>query len=395
MTEREAKIAFNLLSGVGAVKVDEMARRYGSAAAAWEALPTHLDWRGKEIHWEEELERAEKMNIRIVTDVEKEYPERLRDVSSRPMVLYVVGAVEALSMPSVAIVGTRRATSYGIDTAERLAAGLAAAGWVVVSGLALGIDAAAHRGALAVNGKTVGVLGGAIDKFFPDRNRQLARDMVERGGAVISEFPLGREPDQMTFPQRNRLVAGLSRGVIAVEAPIKSGALITCRQAGELGRHVMAVPGRVDAAMSTGCNHLIREGATLVTNTDDVIEQLSTFSELMQRNVAQKQQQQYTPPPPPPKAAPVVEPHNPMLMTPVDKVGYVPVDPDGYLRAQIRPPLAVDEELVLKEVPCEGVGIDNISRITHLPIGRVNALLAALRLKGYIRFLPGSRAARK
>ena len=144
----------------------------------------------------------------------------------------------------------------------------------VVSGLALGIDAAAHQGALAGDGATIGVIGSALDRFYPEQNRPLARDIIKRGGAVVSQFPFGRECDTTTFPIRNQVVAGLSLGVVAVEAPVKSGTLLTCRDALDLGRSVMALPGRVDSRTSQGCLNLIAEGARMVRNADDVCAEL-------------------------------------------------------------------------------------------------------------------------
>ena len=261
MTEREARIAFNMIPTVGAVTFARLVRETeGDAAAAWEFYPNKLDWEGKTPDWEREIARAEKMKIKIVTEADAEYPQQLRNIPSPPLALYVAGSVEALSKSAVALVGTRHSTEYGRDVAERFAFGLAKRGWCVVSGLARGIDAYAHRGALAAEGVTVGVLGGALDMFYPNENRALAREMVEKGGCVASEFPFGRAPDVQTFPQRNRIVSGLAKGVVAVECPIHSGTLITCTRAVDQGRAVMAVPGRIDWRTSEGCHHLIREG---------------------------------------------------------------------------------------------------------------------------------------
>ena len=269
MTEKEARIAFNMIPTVGAVTLDRLLREtHGDVAAAYELYPEKRDWEGKEPDWRRELARAEKMGVTILTAVDAAYPARLRTIASPPLALYVVGAVEALSKPAVALVGTRHCTPYGRDLAERFAYGLAKRGWCVVSGLAHGIDACAHKGALAGEGVTVGVLGCALDMFYPKENRPLARQMVEQGGCVVRAFPFGRSPDPQTFPQRNRVVSGLCRGVVAVECPLHSGTLITCTRAVEQGRAVMAVPGRIDWRTSEGCHHLIREGARMVTSVD-------------------------------------------------------------------------------------------------------------------------------
>ena len=279
MTEREARIAFNMIPTVGAVTLARLMREtHGSAAAAYEFYPEKRDWEGKEPAWEREIEQAAKQHVRLVTDLDADYPPQLREIASPPLVLYVVGDVSALSKPGVALVGTRKATAYGRETAKTFAAGLARAGWAVFSGLALGVDAAAHEGALAGGGVTAGVLGGALDMFYPESNRALARRMVEHGGCVVSEFPFGRRPDAQTFPQRNRIVSGLARGVVAVECPLRSGTLVTCLRANEQGRAVMAVPGRIDWPSSAGCLNLIREGARMVTCVDDVIEELTPIA---------------------------------------------------------------------------------------------------------------------
>ncbi|MBO7482847.1 MAG: DNA-processing protein DprA, partial [Kiritimatiellae bacterium] len=275
MTDSEAYVAFNLTEQVGSAKVADLVRAAGSVAAAWEAYPKKVARSGGEVDWRAEYRKAEKFGVALVTPADDGYPQRLRDAPGRPLALYVKGDLKALSLPGVAIVGTRRATAYGLDQAYRFGRDLAEAGWCVVSGLALGIDAEAHRGALAGKGVTVGVIGSGLDQFYPEQNRELAREIVKSGGAVVSEFPFGRPPDQQTFPQRNHVVAGLVRGVVAIEAPVKSGTLITAGIAADLGRTVMAVPGRVDSRSSAGCLSLIRDGAVLVRSAKDVSESLS------------------------------------------------------------------------------------------------------------------------
>ena len=365
MTEREAYIAFNLLPDMGAVTVARLIAVHGSAVAAWEALPDKQDWEGKPPAWEREIERAEKMHVTLVTLQDEAYPVTLRDIASPPLVLYVVGNPMALTQPGVALVGTRRPTLYGSSTAERLALGLAHASKTVFSGLALGIDAAAHHGALLGKGMTVGVLGGALDKFYPKDNTKLAREIVDAGGAVVSEFPLGRAPDAQTFPQRNRVVSGLSQGVVAVEAPLKSGTLITCRLALEQGRVVMAVPGRIDCANARGCLHLVREGATLVTSVEDILEAVGPFGSVS----------------------------TPMVRQVVPKPSEPQPKPPRELRRQVAPELVIsgDEAKVLGVLDRVGQTIDAVARAVDLPAGTVSALLVQLRLKRRVRFLPGNR----
>jgi len=365
MTEREARIAFNLIPDIGAVRVAQLAAAFGGdVAAAYESYPDKRDALGQVPDWEAELKRAEKMHVAILTECDAEYPAKLRDLASPPLALYVVGDPAALSRQSVALVGTRWATAYGLSTAQNLARGLAEKGWAVVSGLARGIDAAAHSGALLGKGVTVGVLGGALDKFFPPENRDLARRIVDGGGAVASEFAFGREPDRQSFPQRNRIVAALVEGVVAVEAPAKSGTLITCSRALELGRVVMAVPGRVDSRASVGCHQLLRDGARLVTSADEIVREvlpLHVQGGGAARNGGEKP-----------------SPKKPALRRVAP-----PVPPEEKM--------SLEESLVLRAIPDGGASIDKVIAVSGLAPGKVNSLLAALRLKGRIRFLPGNR----
>ena len=202
-----------------------------------------------------------------------DYPRALLDLRDAPLVLYFVGRRELLARPALAIVGSRHATPQGIDNAEAFARALSAAGVAIVSGLALGIDAAAHRGALDGAGSTIAVIGTGPDRVYPARNRELAHAIAERG-AIVSEFPPGTPPRKENFPQRNRLLSGLARGVLVVEATLSSGSLITARFAGEQGRDVFAIPGSIHSPFSKGPHKLIREGAKLVETAQDVLEDL-------------------------------------------------------------------------------------------------------------------------
>ncbi len=386
MTEREARIAFNMIPTVGAVTFARLVRETeGDAAAAWEFYPNKLDWEGKTPDWEREIARAEKMKIKIVTEADAEYPQQLRNIPSPPLALYVAGSVEALSKSAVALVGTRHSTEYGRDVAERFAFGLAKRGWCVVSGLARGIDACAHRGALAAEGVTVGVLGGALDMFYPNENRALAREMVEKGGCVASEFPFGRAPDVQTFPQRNRIVSGLAKGVVAVECPIHSGTLITCTRAVEQGRAVMAVPGRIDWRTSEGCHHLIREGARMVTSVDDIVEELTPLSSRAKqadsssaRNAAAQRRTE--------KQVEAKTDAEPLAgCGPAKASKNAPVLPEAKISSE--------EASVLRAVPEEGATMDAVARVCGLGAACVSALLVGLRLKGRVRLLPGNRVA--
>ena len=351
MTESQAYVAFNLTEKVGFARVEALAASAGSVVEAWEAYPNKVARNGGEVDWERELKLARQFGVTIVTPADPGYPRQLAAAPGRPLALYVKGDVGVLSKPAIALVGTRRATGYGLSVANRLAYDLAKAGWSIVSGLALGIDGEAHRGALEAEGKTVGVIGSGLDRFYPEENRRLAREIVGHGGAVVSEFPFGRPPDAQTFPIRNHVVAALARGVVAVEAPHKSGTLITTSIAADLGRTVMAVPARIDNRMSAGCLQLIREGAVLVRHADDVLE---AMSELFPQPERTKESS-------PPSS-----------------------DPET-------PPYSSEEALVMLHVDEDGVSIDELVRLTKLPVDKVNSLAMSLRLKGFVRFLPGNR----
>ena len=368
MTDRQAYVAFNLTDKVGFATVAELVARAGSVVAAWEAYPKKVSRTGGEVDWEGEFKLAEKYGVEIVTPADADYPRQLREAPGAPLCLYVKGDVKALTMPMIAMIGTRRATPYGRGQANRLAYDLSKAGWGVVSGLALGIDAESHRGALDADGVTVGVIGSGLDRFYPEENRELAREMVKKGGAVVSEFPFGRPPDQETFPIRNHVVAALARGVVAVEAPLKSGTLITTGIAADLGRTVMAVPARVDNRMSAGCLKLIREGAILVRDADDVLE---AMSELLPRGRG--------------TGGPKTEDER---------------REDGAESSVLRlssstdpetPKYSVEEAMVMTHVDEDGISIDELVRETKLPVQKVNALAMSLRLKGFVKFLPGNR----
>lgn len=209
----------------------------------------------------------------LLTLVDDDYPRALLDIPDPPCVLYVRGQLKVLALPGLAIVGSRNATPQGESNARAFAGALSAEGFCIVSGLALGIDAAAHRGALAADGATIAVIGTGADRLYPARNQALANDIIEKG-AIVSEFPLGTPAAAANFPRRNRLISGLSRGVLVVEAAVESGSLITARMAGEQGREVFAIPGSIHSPQSRGCHRLIRQGAKLVETANDVLEEL-------------------------------------------------------------------------------------------------------------------------
>jgi DNA processing protein len=219
------------------------------------------------------LEWIAQPNHHFVVRGSPAYPERLSEIPDPPVALYVQGRFELLSAPSVAIVGSRNATTQGMRDAEAFAEALSNAGLAVVSGLALGIDAAAHRGGLRGRGSSIAVMGTGADRIYPGRNRELAHELAG-SGALVSEFPLGTSPRPGNFPSRNRLISGLARGVLVVEAAMESGSLITARRAVTQGREVFAIPGSIHTALSKGCHQLIKDGAKLVECAGDILDEL-------------------------------------------------------------------------------------------------------------------------
>ena len=286
MTSREAYILLNQIEGIGPVRVRALCAALGSPEAVLSAPERDLaavrgigpkvaenivTQRGGLDAGREEATAA-KLGARLVTPLDAEYPAPLKNIYDPPLCLYVRGTLVPKDEQALAIVGTRRASHYGLAQAERLSYQVAKAGFTVVSGLARGIDTAAHRAALKAGGRTLAVLGGALDKLYPPENRELAEEIAAHG-ALLSEFPLGREPDRTTFPYRNRVVSGLAKGVLVVEAGLDSGAMNTAEQALEQGRSVMAVPGRVDLEGARGPHRLIQNGARLVEDLADILKE--------------------------------------------------------------------------------------------------------------------------
>lgn len=288
MTEREAYIAANIAPGIGAVTVGKAAARLGSVASLFELGPEELSVKagiGREraavfsealrsADYGGEMRRAAEMGVELITPADDEYPGRLRELTHYPLALYVAGSAAALSAAGVGVVGTRSPSVYGRGMARSICCGLAQSGLSVISGLARGIDTEAHKAALLSGGCTVAVVGSSLDRLYPEENRELARKIVRSGGAVISELPLGRSANRQTFPMRNRIIAGLSCGVLVVEAGNASGSLITADFALSQGRPVMAVPGRADCDTAHGVNRLIKDGARLVETAAEVVDEV-------------------------------------------------------------------------------------------------------------------------
>ena len=290
MSPAEASIALNLVPGVGPVRLRRLLDAFGSPEAVLAARPADLrsvDGVGSEVaeaihRWREhadpvaELDRARALGATVLTWDSPEYPRLLREIHDPPIVLYVLGAIHERDNHAVGVVGSRHATHYGLEAAKKLSYQLAYAGLTVISGLARGIDTAAHQGALAAKGRTVAVVGAGLGHLYPPENRPLAEKIAE-SGAVVSEFPIDRKPDRQTFPMRNRIVSGWAFGTLVVEAGLQSGALITANQAADQGRSIYAVPGPIDRPSSQGTNRLIQQGARLVMAASDILDDLGTL----------------------------------------------------------------------------------------------------------------------
>jgi DNA processing protein len=371
MTSREAYIALNMIDGVGPIRVRALLDQFGSAEAILSTPRNELmrvegvgdevarnitSWRER-VDLDAELARIEKAGVRIVTREDVDYPEHLREIYDPPLVLYVRGALAEDERLAIGIVGSRRTTLYGQEMSRKLAYQLARVGMTIVSGLARGIDTEAHRGALQAKGRTVAVIGCGIDIVYPSENKKLADEIVAKGGAVVTEFPFGVPPDRQNFPMRNRVISGWSLGVVVVEANVKSGALITAKQAMEQGREVFAVPGRADSILSRGTNKLIKDGAKLTEDAEDV---LSEFEYLIPRT-SQKS------------------------------------DTEAGESSGTKPALKLTEmeEKVMAHISNEEVAIDEIIRASGLTSATVSATLLGLEMKRFIRQLPGKTFVRK
>ena len=360
MDARAAYIALNMMDQIGPVKVRGLIEALGSPEAIFQAGYEELirvPGIGRELARRllaaedrpdaaKEEKRAKKLGARIVTFLDEEYPAPLKEIYDPPLALYVSGSLEVRDRHAVGIVGSRRTTLYGRTVADRLAYQLGKVGLLVVSGLARGIDTAAHQGALKAGGRTGAVIGSALDRLYPPENRALA-DSIRENGYLMSEFPLGTEPGKTTFPMRNRIVSGLCLGIVVVEAGRNSGALITCNQAMEQGRTVFAVPGRIDSPASKGCHDLIKQGARLVDDVDDILEEFE------------------------------------FLIPPERTIQAKGLD----VRPEVK--LSEPEQQIVKGLWEGPLDVDALARKTAFPIAELSTHLIALEMKRVARMLPG------
>ena len=373
-------VALNMTPGVGPRAATKLLERFGSAEAVFGARRSELEGlrlrpetiesvikREFEQKATEEIERVRELGGDVIVMDDGVYPQLLREIDDPPIVLYVQGDWQiCVENPCVGFVGSRRSSTYGVNASEMLARDLAKKGVTIVSGLARGIDAAAHRGALEAGGKTIAVVGTGIDEIYPKEHKFLVQQILESGGAIVSQFPLETPPLPENFPYRNRIISGLSLGVVIVEATERSGSLITARLAIEQNREVFAVPGNITSSNSYGTNYLIKSaGAKLVQQWQDIAAEM-----------------------PPEIAAKLLPPET-------EKSASKKAENNGQ-KQQIPIGLSDHETQVwLNLSPDEGKQIDNLQADSNLSFGELNAALLGLEMRELIRVLPGKCYARK
>lgn len=369
MNTKDAFLALNLLPNIGPVRVRHLLRRFGRPEQILSASPDALrsvsgigeEMASQIVKWEdsidlaEEKRRMEEHGIETLTLDDDRYPPALREIHDPPFLLYLKGTLRPSDAAAIGVVGSRRTTHYGKEQAKKLSFRLARAGFCIISGLARGIDTAAHEAALAAEGRTIAVLGSGIGHIYPPENQALA-DRIAESGAVLSEFPVLYVPDRKSFPLRNRIVSGMSQGLLVIEAPSRSGSLITANQALEQGRSVFAVPGPIDRPTSEGCNRLIQQGAKLVCSAEDVVEELSHEINSL-----------------------------PLDFEPESR------DPAEGPNDQVTPSpeLSEAESLLLDQLDGRELTIDALCDSTGMPSGIVSAHLLQLEMKAAVKQLPG------
>ena len=359
MNTTEAYIVLNMLPTVGPVRLRKLLQVFEQPERILGAKGDRLrkvEGIGKEVvdqifNWESivdlpaELKRIKDFGATVITQASSQYPKLVREIHAPPIVLYVWGEIQERDHHAIGIIGARRTTHYGNESAKKLAYQLAYAGLTVISGLARGIETVAHQGAIAAKGRTIAVIGSGLSKLYPPENKALAEKICNGNGAVVSEFSMEIEPDRQTFPIRNRIISGWSHGILVVEAGANSGALITASQALEQGRAVYAVPGHINAPSAIGSNRLIQQGAKLVMDASDILDDLQ-------------------------------------ILLPETK-------PSSQAAARPLPLLSDKERRVYDAIEATETPIDEIATKCNLPSATVSSTLLALELKRLVKQLPG------
>ncbi len=351
MNDQKYWLGFSLVSGIGPRRIRNLLNWFGDLQPAWQATERQLRQAGLEsqpcanllrlrahLDLDAAVAKVEKAGAWLLTLADETYPPLLKTLPDAPVVLYVKGTLLPPDQNALSVVGTRKATHYGMEAAYRLSGALARQGVTIVSGLAHGIDTSAHRGAVEAGGRTIAVLGSGIDQIYPADNRELAQ-AIEQNGALLSEFPLGTAPEGRNFPRRNRIISGIALGVLVIEAPEGSGALITADMAAEQGRDVFAVPGNIFSQASRGANRLIQEGAKLVISEADILNELQiTYTRFEAKTIAE-------------------------AAAPANDV----------------------EKQILNCLSADPLHVDDLARTCGLPIAQVTGTLTILELKGLAR----------
>lgn len=354
MSEKKYWLAFNFVSGIGPAKIQALLGYFGSLEKAWKATDLQLRDIGLDSRAIQSLnearqtfdldqyaQRVESSGVGVVTWDDVDYPDLLREIPAAPPLIFLRGQLEPIDRWAVAVVGTRRLSAYGRQVTRDLVSGLVANGITIVSGLARGIDAIAHRTALEDGGRTIAVMASGIDKVYPPEHRDLARDIVAGHGALVTDYPFGAEPESNHFPARNRLISGLSLGVVIIEAGEKSGALITARFALEQNREVFAVPGNIHSPVSIGTNRLIQQGGKLVMRVEDILEELN------------------------------------LKMVSEQAV------------AKVMLPETAEEAALISQLSSQPVHVDELGRLTGMPVSLVSSTLTMMELKGMVQQVGG------
>jgi len=364
MTRFEALVTLNLVPEIGSIRLGKLLEFFGKPENILKAAPDKLravsgidEKIAYKIHslrkedLDKEFALAKKLGLEIVTQEDFDYPENLKNIPGPPIVLYIRGELKTEDKLAIGIVGSRRATYYGLSNAGNFASDLSSKGFTIVSGMARGIDTHAHKGALKTGGRTIAVMGSGFNHIYPEANIELAEE-ISKSGAVISEFPVNTLPFKQNFPCRNRIISGLSLGVLVVEAARNSGALITADFALEQGREVFALPGKVDSNNSFGTNGLIRQGAKLVSCVDDILEELAT---------------------------PLIK--SLKHITP----------PEDNLKSNLDDE---EENRVYGLISGQTVQLDEIIEKTNMDIPRISGILLRLQMKKLVQQLPGNQFVR-
>lgn len=347
-------LGFNKTKGIGPAKVRALIDHFGSLADAWNANELQLQRIGidrrsvqsilsarDELDLDHEMGRIESAGIELLVWDSPSYPRYLKEIPGPPPVLYVRGDLNEIDQWAVAVVGTRRFTTYGRQIAQELVSGLVRSEVTIVSGLARGIDAIAHKTALEMGGRTIAVLGSGLDNIYPPENRDLAAQIVEGNGAIVSEYALGVKPEAKNFPPRNRVISGLSLGVVVVEAGERSGASITAGFALEQGRDVFAVPGNINSPASAGTNRLIQQGAKLVRSVNDILEELN------------------------------------LTMIPEQTA------------VQLVMPESAEEAMIISHLSHQPIHIDELTQLAELSSAEISSTLTLMELKGMVQQVGG------